>query len=292
MGYGLDEIRNGVTGKTFACFEPTLDYVVVKFPRWPFDKFTKANKQLGTRMKATGEVMAIGANFESAFLKAVRSLELGMYCLQFPFAAGMDENALVARILEQDDERIFFVASALRHGVSVRRIHELTRIDLWYLAKLQSIIEMEEHFLRAGQAALNFATLKQAKRMGFSDAAIAKLTEISEKDIRELRKTLDIWPTFKMVDTCGAEFDAVSPYYYSTYDEENEARRSANKTIVVLGSGPIRIGQGIEFDYCSVHCVWALKEAGYDTVYHQQQPGNSIDRFRHFRQALLRTSDS
>ena len=211
VGYGLDEIKNGVTGKTFACFEPTLDYVVVKFPRWPFDKFTKANKQLGTRMKATGEVMAIGANFESAFLKAVRSLELGMYSLRFPFAAGMDGEQLIARILEQDDERIFFIAAALRQGVSVQRIHELTRIDLWYLVKLQAIIEMEEHFSREGGKALDFASLKRAKRMGFADAAIAKLTGKTEKDIRKLRQGLGILPTFKMVDTCGAEFDAGEP---------------------------------------------------------------------------------
>ncbi len=272
IGYGLDEIRNGVTGKTFACFEPTLDYVVVKFPRWPFDKFTKANKQLGTRMKATGEVMAIGANFESAFLKAVRSLELGLYSLQFTFAVGMDEQALTDRILEQDDERIFFIAAALRQGISVQRIHELTRIDLWYLAKLQAIIDLEEYFAARGGAALTYTTLRKAKRMGFSDMAIGRLTQTSEKEIRDIRKSLGILPAFKMVDTCGAEFDAVSPYYYSTYDEENEAKRSNNKTVVVLGSGPIRIGQGIEFDYCSVHCVWALKEAGYDTVIINNNP--------------------
>ncbi len=272
VGYGLDEIRNGVTGKTYACFEPTLDYVVVKFPRWPFDKFTQANKQLGTRMKATGEVMAIGANFESAFLKAVRSLELNLYSLQFPFAAGMKKDELVARILEQDDERIFFIATALRHGVGVARIHALTRIDLWYLTKLQAIIDLEEYFAMQGKAALDYDTVRKAKRMGFSDVAIARLTKTSEKEIRGLRKELGILPTFKMVDTCGAEFDAVSPYYYSTYDKENEAKRSENKTVVVLGSGPIRIGQGIEFDYCSVHCVWALKEAGYDTVIINNNP--------------------
>jgi len=272
IGYGLDEITNGVTGKTFACFEPTLDYVVVKFPRWPFDKFTRANKQLGTRMKATGEVMAIGANFESAFLKAIRSLELNLNSLRFPFAAGMDEEQLLARIAQQDDERIFFIAAALRKGVSVRRIREMTRIDPWYLARLQAIIELEEHFAREGERALDYATLRRAKRMGFADAAIAQLTGQTEKDIRQRRKSLGILPTFKMVDTCGAEFDAVSPYYYSTYDEENEARRSSNKTVVVLGSGPIRIGQGIEFDYCSVHCVWALKKAGFDTVIINNNP--------------------
>ena len=219
IGYGLDEIRNGVTGKTFACFEPTLDYVVVKFPRWPFDKFTQANKKLGTRMKATGEVMAIGANFGSAFLKAVRSLELNLYSLQFPFAADMDESELITRILEQDDERIFLIASALRRGISIARIHELTRIDLWFLTKIQTILDLEEYFSLQGKNALNQKTLRKAKRMGFSDMAIAKFTQTTEKDVRLLREQMGIRPTFKMVDTCGAEFDAVSPYYYSTYDQ-------------------------------------------------------------------------
>lgn len=272
IGYGLDEIENGVTGKTFACFEPTLDYVVVKFPRWPFDKFTQANKQLGTRMKATGEVMAIGANFESAFMKAVRSLELNLHSLQFPFAAGMKKNELIKRILEQDDQRIFLIATALRRGVSMERIHSLTRIDMWYLTKLQAIIDMEGHFAMYSKAALDYATIRKAKRMGISDKAIGRFTQTPHKKIRELRKSLGILPTYKMVDTCGAEFDAVSPYYYSSYDEENESKPSGRKTIVVLGSGPIRIGQGIEFDYCSVHCVWALKEAGYDTVIINNNP--------------------
>ncbi len=270
VGYGLDEIKNGVTGKTFACFEPTLDYVVVKFPRWPFDKFTTANKQLGTRMKATGEVMAIGSNFESAFLKAVRSLELKLDSLYFPFADALDDDALITRILEQDDERIFLVAAALRRGISIDRIHDLTKIDFWYLNKFKAIIDLEEAF-KKGEA-LVYDTLKRAKRMGFADSAIARLTGKSESEIASLRLSLGIRPAFKMVDTCGAEFDAVSPYYYSTYDEENEATTPTNKTIVVLGSGPIRIGQGIEFDYCSVHCIWALKKAGYDTVIINNNP--------------------
>ena len=270
VGYGLDEIKNGVTGKTFACFEPTLDYVVVKFPRWPFDKFTTANKQLGTRMKATGEVMAIGSNFESAFLKAVRSLELKLDSLYFPFADELDDDALITRILEQDDERIFLVATALRRGIPLSRIHNLTKIDFWFLTKLNAIIELEEMF-KQGEA-LTFDTLKRAKKLGFADSAIARLTGKSESEIERLRLSLGIRPAFKMVDTCGAEFDAVSPYYYSTYDEENEAVTPKNKTIVVLGSGPIRIGQGIEFDYCSVHCIWALKNAGYDTVIINNNP--------------------
>ena len=272
VGYGLDEIRNGVTGKTFACFEPTLDYVVVKFPRWPFDKFTTANKKLGTRMKATGEVMAIGGCFESAFLKAVRSLELSLWSLEFPFADGLDDDALMARIKLQDDERIFLVATALRRGISAQRIFELTKIDPWFLDKLQVVIEMEEMLKAQGKAALTKEVLRKAKRMGISDHAIGAFTGTPERDVRELRKSLGVCPTFKMVDTCGAEFDAVSPYYYSTYDDENEAKPPANKTVVVLGSGPIRIGQGIEFDYCSVHCVWALKAQGYDTVIINNNP--------------------
>ncbi len=272
IGYGLDEIKNGVTGKTFACFEPTLDYVVVKFPRWPFDKFTTANKQLGTRMKATGEVMAIGGSFESAFLKAVRSLELSLWSLEFPFADGISDEALMARIKMQDDERIFLVATALRRGISAVKINELTKIDLWYLDKLHDIINMEETLKVQGKAALNKDTLRKAKRMGLSDHAIGAFIDTPETEVRALRQSLGVKPTFKMVDTCGAEFDAVSPYYYSTYDSENEATSPKNKTIVVLGSGPIRIGQGIEFDYCSVHCVWALKAAGYDTVIINNNP--------------------
>ncbi len=272
MGYGLDEIRNGVTGKTYACFEPTLDYVVVKFPRWPFDKFTTANKQLGTRMKATGEVMAIGGSFESAFLKAVRSLELGLWSLNFPFADGLSGSELVERIRQQDDERIFLIATALRRGTSAEAIHGLTKIDLWYLKKLHAIIELEETLRVAGKAALTQDSLRRAKRMGFSDNAIGSLIGMPEKEVRSLRLSMGIRPTFKMVDTCGAEFDAVSPYYYSTYDDENEAKPAKNNTVVVLGSGPIRIGQGIEFDYCSVHCVWALKAAGFDTVIINNNP--------------------
>ena len=272
IGYGMDEIENGVTGKTFACFEPTLDYVVVKFPRWPFDKFTTADKKLGTKMKATGEVMAIGSNFESAFLKAVRSLELSLDSLEFPFAEGYTDDELVSKIMEQDDDRIFLVANAMRRGITAQRINEMTKIDLWYLTKLKDVIDLETTLKIGGEKALGADTLKKAKTMGFSDEAIAKFTGHTESEIRQIRKDMGILPTFKMVDTCGAEFDAVSPYYYSTYDQENEATTPKNKTIVVLGSGPIRIGQGIEFDYCSVHCVWALKKAGYDTVIINNNP--------------------
>ncbi len=272
VGYALDEIINNVTGKTYACFEPTLDYIVVKFPRWPFDKFISADKKLGTRMKATGEVMAIGANFESAFLKAVRSLELNMYSLNFPFAEGLSDDELLLRIGQQDDERIFLVAQAIRRNIPVEQIHQITKIDFWFLDKIKAIVRTEEQFVRSGKSALNKTMLKKAKRMGFSDYAIASFINSSEQQIKNVREELGILPAFKMVDTCGAEFDAVSAYFYSTYEEENEAIRLGNKTVVVLGSGPIRIGQGIEFDYCSVHCAFALKEAGYETVIINNNP--------------------
>ena len=271
-GYSLDEIKNGVTQKTFACFEPTLDYVVVKFPRWPFDKFTTADKKLGTRMKATGEVMSIGANFQSAFLKAVRSLELNLYSLEFPFAADEDRENLLSRIKKQDDERIFYIAEAIRKGVSIEEIQNITKIDPWYLNKFKNIIDYEEELKQLSFQELTAEHMKKAKKMGFSDAAIAAWMQKSEDEIRALRKQYGIKAVFKMVDTCGAEFDAVSPYYYSTYEDENEVRKTEKKSVAVLGSGPIRIGQGIEFDYCSVHCIWALKDAGYDTVIINNNP--------------------
>jgi len=272
IGYGLDEIENGVTKKTFACFEPTLDYVVIKFPRWPFDKFTSADKSLGTRMKATGEVMSIGSNFESAYLKALRSLELNLYSLEFPLSNDMGRDELFERIALQDDERMFFVAQAIRIGVTIDDIHEKTKIDLWFLNKFKRIIELEEELKTLSINKITQTKLHLVKKLGFSDLAISKWMNCAELDVRAKRKEFDITPSYKIVDTCAAEFDAVSPYFYSTYEEENEARPSKNKTIVVLGSGPIRIGQGIEFDYCSVHCVWSLKKAGYDTVIINNNP--------------------
>ena len=272
IGYGLDEIKNAVTGKTYACFEPTLDYVVVKFPRWPFDKFTKAEKTLGTRMKATGEVMSIGANFEQAFLKAIRSLELGLSSCEFKGASSRSDEDIEKLLHWQSDERIYVVTEALRRGVTEQHIFDITKIDKWYLHKFKNIVMEEERVKREGIACLDSAYLKKLKKLGFSDQALARWTGKSELEIRALRKGFGILPTYKMVDTCGAEFDAVSPYYYSTYDDENEARNSGRKTVVVLGSGPIRIGQGVEFDYCSVHCIWALREAGYDTVIINNNP--------------------
>jgi len=272
VGYGLDEIKNKVTGRTYACFEPTLDYVVVKFPRWPFDKFTKADKKLGTKMKATGEVMAIGSIFESAFLKAVRSLELGLYSLEFPFAAKKSDSELLAKIRRQDDERIFYIAEAMRRGISTEEIEAITKIDLWYLGKIKNIIDTEESLKKLSLKDITPELLKETKKLGFSDVALAAWLKTDEDAVRALRKKYGILAAYKMVDTCGAEFDAVSPYFYSTYEMENEARASHRKSVVVLGSGPIRIGQGIEFDYCSVHCIRALKESGYDTVIINNNP--------------------
>ena len=272
IGYGLDEIVNGVTGKTYACFEPTIDYVVMKFPRWPFDKFTTADKALGTKMKATGEVMAIGWNFEGALLKAVRSLELGMDSMESKFVVDLDKEQLMKRIAQQDDERLFLIAQAIRIGVTLEEIHDLTKIDYFFLRKIEKIVRLEEELKGETLESLSRSKLLTAKRMGFGDSAIARFLGTGEKELRAARKEMGILPSYRMVDTCSAEFEAVSPYYYSTYGEENEARPSENKTVVVLGSGPIRIGQGVEFDYCSVHSVWALKKRGFDTVIVNNNP--------------------
>jgi carbamoyl-phosphate synthase large subunit len=272
IGYNLDEIKNGVTGKTYACFEPTLDYVVCKFPRWPFDKFTQADRMLGTKMKATGEVMSIGANFEQSFLKALRSLELGYYSTESKKFAAFSDDELITHIKLQNDERIFSICEALRRGIPACRINEITKIDVWFLNKLKNITDNETKVKNEKLACLDKKYLKKIKKMGFSDLAIARWCGVKEEDIRALRASLGIRPSFNMVDTCGAEFKAVSPYFYSTYEDETEFSVEEGKTIVVLGSGPIRIGQGIEFDYCSVHCVWALKKAGYKAVIINNNP--------------------
>ncbi len=272
LGYTLDEIVNGVTGETYACAEPTLDYCVLKFPRWPFDKFVYADKRIGTKMKATGEIMAIGTNFESALLKAVRSLEMGFDSLVSPALEQLSDEEIERRLHEINTERSFVVAEALRRGVSMEHVHEITKIDLWFLRKVQKIV-LKEQELRAMKAEeLTKETLLAVKKLGFADKAIARWLNVSEEEIRGLRQKLGVLPAFRMVDTCGGEFAAVSPYFYSTYGAETEAENSGRKTVVVLGSGPIRIGQGIEFDYCSVHCVWALKKAGFDTVIINNNP--------------------
>ena len=302
LGYTLDEIPNAVTGKTTACFEPTLDYCVLKIPRLPFDKFTTASRTLGTQMKATGEVMAIGNSFEGALMKAIRSLELPVKSLRLP---GLDElytEEIEDRLVNIDDQRLFVVAEALRRGFSPEKINKITKYDLWFLDRLQAIVDMEDAL---DHGRLDADTLRQAKEMGFSDAWIAALSGKERGEIKALREGFGIRPAFKMVDTCAAEFEAQTPYYYSTYDQENEAAEDMRlpavgelaphipkapwlaastaaphrtdgggekKKVLVLGSGPIRIGQGIEFDYCSVHSVWAFKRLGYETIIINNNP--------------------
>ncbi len=273
VGFTLDEIRNAVTGKTYACFEPSLDYVVIKYPRWPFDKFAQGDRTIGTQMKATGEVMAINRTFEGALLKAVRSLEIGLDCLALPGAEKLSREELETRIKKADDERLFLVAEGLRRGMTVERLYEITRIDRFFLDKIQGILQLEEQIRSAAvKGSLAPRLLKQAKEFGFSDARLAGLTGLSEREIRTRRRESGIRPTFKMVDTCAAEIEAETPYYYSSYDREDETEATGRRKVMVLGSGPIRIGQGIEFDYCSVHSVWALKEEGYETIIVNNNP--------------------
>ncbi|MGC5325659.1 carbamoyl-phosphate synthase large subunit [Brevibacillus sp. SYSU BS000544] len=269
IGYTLDELKNPVTGQTFACFEPTLDYVVSKIPRWPFDKFESANRRLGTQMKATGEVMAIGRTFEESILKAVRSLEIGTYHLESKEAAQLPSDVLPERLKIADDERLFTIAEAMRRGMSVESIHALTQIDYFFLDKLENIVQFENVLSEFGPTDENVYT---AKRMGFTDRKIAELTGRKEEEIRSMRERNNLAPVYKMVDTCAAEFEAQTPYYYSTYEQEDERIETGKKRIIVLGSGPIRIGQGIEFDYATVHAVWAIKEAGYEAVIINNNP--------------------
>jgi carbamoyl-phosphate synthase large subunit len=269
VGLTLDEIINPVTKKTYACFEPALDYVVTKIPRWPFDKFESANRLLGTQMKATGEVMAIGRTLEESLLKAVRSLELGVYHLEMNHLSGMDKETMKKRIAKADDERLFIVAEAIRQGVTIEEIHEWSKIDLFFLNKLRNIVNMEEELK---QNTDEIGVLRKAKEMGFSDRYIASLWNKTELEIYETRKLAAITPVYKMVDTCAAEFESSTPYYYSTYEEENESIVTNRKSVIVLGSGPIRIGQGIEFDYATVHSVWAIKESGYEAIIINNNP--------------------
>ena len=270
LGLGLDEIPNAVTGKTFASFEPALDYCVVKFPKWPFDKFVTAKRTLGTQMKATGEVMAISRSFEAALLKAVHSLEEHRESLMVPALLEMSDEALIEQLHHIDNERIYAVAAAIYNGISLETIHVITKIDYWFLYKIQSITEMEKK-LRSGVS--DKETLLKAKQMGFLDSVIAKDIGITPAAVKNMRKMWGIQPAFSVVDTCAAEFRAQTPYYYSDYGVENEVDPSCDrKKVLVLGSGPIRIGQGIEFDYCSVHCVWALKKAGCETVIVNNNP--------------------
>ncbi|MCS7115398.1 MAG: carbamoyl-phosphate synthase large subunit [Nitrososphaerota archaeon] len=268
VGLTLDEIPNDITKKTPASFEPTIDYVVVKVPRWPFDKFPEADKTLTTQMKSVGEVMAIGRTFEEALQKAIRSLEMGRYGLG---ADGKDEPVPDVKALRDylripTHKRVFYLRQAIKNGMSIDEIYELTKIDRWFLYKIRNIVQMEEEIAKYTVETIPREVLLKAKRLGFSDRQIAYLLKIDELTVRRLRKKLGIIPTYKMVDTCAAEFEAETPYYYSSYEDEDEVKESRKKKIVILGSGPNRIGQGIEFDYCCVHAVKALKEEGYETV--------------------------
>jgi carbamoyl-phosphate synthase large subunit len=268
IGYTLDEITNAVTGKTKACFEPAIDYVVVKFPRWPFDKFNLADRTLGTQMKATGEVMSIDRNFEGALLKAVRSLEIGLNRLSIPELIGLSDQEIIEKLESANDERAFVIAEAMRRGITVADIHAITAIDKFFLDKIENIVVMERKISQE----LSPAVLLRAKKMGFADKTIAELTGKTVYQIRTMRKEANIVPTYKMVDTCAGEFEAVTPYYYSSYAQEDEVTTTDKRKVVVLGSGPIRIGQGIEFDYCSVHSVWALREMGIESVIINNNP--------------------
>lgn len=272
LGYTLDEIQNAVTKKTYACFEPTLDYVVVKIPKWPFDKFKQANRKLGTKMMATGEIMSIGSNFEAAILKGIRSLEIGKYSLVHAPSEEKSIEALKKSIVVPDDERLFDLAEMIRRGYKLEMIEQITGVDKWFINKFKWIVEQEETLKEMKIEDLNKEYLLQLKKKGFSDKGIADLMKISPERLCELRKLYNIQPAYKMVDTCGGEFDALSPYYYSTYEQYDEVEISDKKKVIVLGSGPIRIGQGIEFDYCSVHCVKSLRKMGIETIIVNNNP--------------------
>ncbi len=269
LGYTLDEIKNEVTGKTYACFEPVIDYVVVKIPKWPFKKFLTATRTLGTQMKATGEVMAIAPNLEAGIMKAIRSLEENVEYLSLDKLKNLEKAELERRLTKVDNERLFTIAEAIRKEISVERIHEITTIDKFFIGIIYNLVKMERE-LELNQ--MNPKMLVKAKMFGFTDKIIAKLCGKTEKEIKSLRQKYQIKANFKMVDTCAAEFEAKTPYYYSSYDDENETKQSDKKKVMVLGSGPIRIGQGIEFDYCSVHGVWALKKQGYETIIVNNNP--------------------
>lgn len=272
LGYSLDEIQNAVTKKTYACFEPSLDYVVVKIPKWPFDKFTTAKRQLGTKMMATGEVMAIGSTFEQAFLKAIRSLELGRFTLEHQGMKSLTLGELKERVMSPDDERVFAIAELIRRGYREEMICTITGIDSFFVRKLKNIISKEEEVKKLTIKELSYDILYNLKKMGFSDKGIGNLMRISPDKIYQLRKAMNIYPVYNMVDTCGGEFEAETPYYYSTYNTLDESVVSNRKKVIVIGSGPIRIGQGIEFDYASVHAVKALKKLGYETIIVNNNP--------------------
>ncbi len=272
LGYTLDEIKNAVTKKTYASFEPMLDYVVVKMPRLPFDKFISASHKLGTQMKATGEVMSICTSFEGGLMKAIRSLEQHVDSLMSYDYSGLTDEQLKEQLHNVDDRRIWVIAEALRRGFDYELIHDITKIDIWFIDKLMILVEMENALKKAGKN-LDADLLKEAKRIEFPDNVIARLTGLTENEIKEMRHANGIRAAFKMVDTCAAEFAAETPYYYSCFGSENEAEgETEKKKVLVLGSGPIRIGQGIEFDFCSVHSTWAFEKEGFETVIINNNP--------------------
>jgi carbamoyl-phosphate synthase large subunit len=269
LGLTLDEIINPITLKTYACFEPALDYVVTKIPRFPFDKFVTANRRLGTQMKATGEVMALGRTFEESILKAVRSLEVGLYHLELPYLKGKSKEEMISKIMKQDDERLFAISEAMRAGITEKEINDLTAMDFFFLAKIRNIIRMEKLVEEKG---MDVETAIEAKKLGFSDKYLARVWKKTEKDIFEWRKKHGIVPVYKMVDTCAGEFESTTPYYYSTYGRQDEVLESSKKKVIVLGSGPIRIGQGIEFDYATCHAIDAIRSIGFEAIVINNNP--------------------
>lgn len=269
IGYSLDEIINSVTGKTYACFEPVLDYVVVKIPKWPFKKFLTASRDLGTQMKATGEVMAIAPNLEAGLMKAIRSLEENIDSLILPKLKEFTREEIDEKLKKVDNERIFVIAEALRRDISIDEIHDITTVDKFFIGIVSKIVEVEKE-LQTEEITADL--IRRAKKYGFTDKVISELSKQNIREIKAIRLGNRITANFKMVDTCSAEFEAQTPYYYSSYDDENETKTSDKKKVLVLGSGPIRIGQGIEFDYCSVHGVWSLKKEGYETIIVNNNP--------------------
>ncbi|WP_029236730.1 carbamoyl-phosphate synthase large subunit [Streptococcus sobrinus] len=269
VGLTLDEMINPVTGTTYAMFEPALDYVVAKIPRFPFDKFEHGERRLGTQMKATGEVMAIGRNIEESLLKACRSLEIGVHHNEMPELAGASDDQLFEKIVKAQDDRLFYISEAIRRGFTIEEISDLTKIDLFFLDKLLHIFEIEEDL----KSKINdLDVLKEAKRFGFDDRKIAEIWDMTAEQVRQIRLDNQIVPVYKMVDTCAAEFESATPYFYSTYAFENESIKSDKESVIVLGSGPIRIGQGVEFDYATVHSVKALQAAGYEAIIMNSNP--------------------
>ncbi len=272
VGLTLDEILNPITKTSYACFEPAIDYVVTKFARFPFDKFPNADRHLGTQMKATGEVMSIGRTFEESLLKAVRSLEMKVDHLEKQEFKEMSQEELLEEIRKCDDLRIFAITEWLRRGYDIQTVNDVTKMDMFFLSHLKRIVDLEKEL---AEDPGNLSVLEQAKEYGFSDSYIGRTWNMSTKEVYDLRKENGIIPVYKMVDTCAGEFTSATPYFYSTYEQENESIRSDKKKIVVLGSGPIRIGQGVEFDYATVHCVETLRQEGYEAIIINNNPEQS-----------------